>query len=563
MTRPATQTPFRILCVEDEPDILHDIVDELRDHGFLVEGALDGETALALIRSTEPDLVVCDMQLPGMSGLELLQALRGGEAGGTAIPFVFLTAFGDRATMIDGRRAGADDYLVKPIDYDLLIAAVESHLQNARRRAEVAAARGQMLGAAGDGRDSDRLFAVLAARGPGAALAIAKIDNMAEGLRRFAGRQPRVLAELSRRIAAMAGVEVFWLNAHCFALASDHIDRLDQALGSLADLRIRDGEGDQTRSAQISFSIVTAPAVDAEDNPALVDRMLEAARLVQREGGGRQVALGGPELERLRLAGAIRSELVQALEGGELHVCLQPMVRVSDEQPVCAEVLVRWESPTLGALSPGLFIPVIERAGLLHHVTDWVLDQAARCQIELRRLGLPARLSVNVGAAEFTADLPHRLQRIFAVHGADLTLLDVEITETSLITDPAVAQTVTTRLHELGVAIALDDFGTGFSSLSNLQSCAVDAIKIDRSFVERLGTSEPDRKIVTGIVQLAQLLGLETIAEGVERVEQKRWLVDQGCAVMQGYLFARPLRFDEYCRVLDQWRIARQASATG
>ena len=553
------QDSFRILCIEDEPEILSDLVDELREHGFRVDAAADAEMALPLIRTMNPDLIVCDMQLPGMSGVQLLQLLRGSEDPSHSVPFVFLTAFGDRTAMIEGRRAGADDYLVKPIDYDLLIAAVESHLHNALRRAELAAGRSRLPGDDDSHRDCDRLLGQLVERGPGTALAVAKIDNLAEGLRRFANRPPQLVAALARRLAAIAGVEAYWLNAHTIAFTGEDAGRLDQALDSLLNLRLRDRVSEAGPSVPLGFSIVTGRTVDGEDGALLLDRLNDAARLVQREGGGRKLALDGPELQGLRLAGAIRAELVDAIGQGQMHVCLQPMVRVSDGLPICAEVLVRWESPTLGALSPALFIPVIERAGLLAHVTDWVLAQAACCQVELVRRGLPARLSINVGAAEFTADLSGRIASIFAEHGADLALLEVEITETSLIADPAVARSVAAELHALGVTLALDDFGTGFSSLSNIQSCAVDAIKIDRSFVDRLEQSETNRRIVTGIMQLASALGLETIAEGVELIEQQRWLANQGCAVMQGYLFARPLRFEDYCRVVDEW--CRRGSA--
>lgn len=553
MTSTLPPEPFRVLCIEDEPEILRDIVEELRDHGFLVDQALTAEAALSLIRSATPDLIVCDMQLPGMSGLDLLQNLRNSEQPGSTIPFVFLTAFGDRETMIDGRRAGADDYLVKPVDFDLLIAAVESHLHNAARRADQIANEGLFLSDADGARDSARLLTLLDSRGPGTPLAIAKIDNMAEGLRRFAHRRPRFVADLARRLAAIAGLDAFWINAHTLALTSDDEARLHQVLERMVDFRLRDRDGQATKSVQISFSIVTSHTESGGSALRLLDQVMEGARLVQREGGKRKVALGSGELHTLRLAGEIRASLVDAIREGELHVCFQPIVRVRDGLPVCAEVLVRWESPTHGSLSPGLFIPVIERAGLVGHVTDWVLEQAARHQSELLRLGLPARLAVNVGAAEFTADLPDRISRIFGQHQADLRLLEVEITETSLITNPAMARAVTNELHARGVTIALDDFGTGFSSLSNLQTCSVDAIKIDRSFVDRLGHSEADRQIVTGIMQLASLMGLETVAEGVERVEQQAWLTEHGCGLMQGYLFARPVRFEDYCSLMASW----------
>lgn len=128
----------RLLCVEDEPEILADIVDELRDAGFIVDSAANGEEALRSIDAQLPDLIVSDIQMPGIDGLALLRELRSRDAACGTIPFIFLTAFGDMGHLIDGRQAGADDYIVKPIDFDLLIAAIESRLSICARREELA-----------------------------------------------------------------------------------------------------------------------------------------------------------------------------------------------------------------------------------------------------------------------------------------------------------------------------------------------------------------------------------------------------------------------------------------
>jgi len=130
------RSDLRILCVEDEPEILSDIVDELNHAGFSVEGAANGEEALQKIEALAPDLVISDIQMPGLDGLSLLRELRGRELPGSTVPFIFLTAFGDNRHLIEGRQAGADDYIVKPIDYDLLIAAIESRLAICARRDE-------------------------------------------------------------------------------------------------------------------------------------------------------------------------------------------------------------------------------------------------------------------------------------------------------------------------------------------------------------------------------------------------------------------------------------------
>jgi len=263
--------------------------------------------------------------------------------------------------------------------------------------------------------------------------------------------------------------------------------------------------------------------------------------------------LEGPELSELRLAGAIRSELVGAIDQGELHVHFQPKVDAETGLPRSGEVLVRWQSPLLGHLSPAMFIPVVERAGLLPHVTDWVLQQTALAQVALVADGLPARLAVNIGASEFNADLPDRITRIFQEYGADESLLEVEVTETSVLTDPAAAEAIVQALHARGITVALDDFGTGYSSLSHLQNCTIDTIKIDRSFVTRVAEAGPEQTIVLGIIGIARMLGMETVAEGVELESQRAWLALNACDTLQGYMISRPVRFEDYRAWLADW----------
>lgn len=561
---------FRVLCVEDEPDILRDIAEELAEHGFRVEQAANAEAAMAAIGRELPDLVVCDVQMPGMNGIELLEELRGRGDAQALVPFVFLTAFSDRETVLNGRRAGADDYLVKPVDYDLLIATVEAHLGNAaartaaeRERLRHGAAQttqanvGDMTGRDEAGRDAAQAHI---ARG-GGAIAVVKIEGLRDIERRFASHGRDHVARCIARITRSAGLHVFALHSHAWAVAGPDLAGLQRALEKLVTVRLREGgkaQGDRTNlRARIKVSAVVAGTMDTsgqtQDAAALLDRLMQSARLLQQDGGGRVLALDGQEMSDIRLASAIRAELVTALRQGQLHVCFQPKVDARSGEPTSAELLVRWESPLLGHLSPATFIPVVERAGLLSHLTDWVLRQAAIAQGALRRAGLGARLAVNIGASEFNESLPGRIACIFAEHGADESLLEVEVTETSMLADPQGAGAIVRALHERGIGVALDDFGTGYSSLTHLQACAIDTIKIDRSFVQRVAESGTDQKIVMGIIGLAKMLGVDTVAEGVELESQRRWLADHDCTALQGYVFSRPLRFEDYCRLLQGW----------
>ncbi len=547
---------FKVLCIEDEPEILRDIADELADHGFQVDQAASAELALPCIDSGAPDLIICDMQMPGMNGLQLLENLRARTDAMAHVPFVFLTAFGDRETAIHGRKAGADDYLVKPVDFDLLIAAVESHLRNAAQR-ETATRNAASLKAGTTAPGYDEMIACLATQPVGTALAVVKLDNHPELARRFDLSDETRTSRLIMRLARWGGFRAFRLQPHIWVVvmpdagpdagpdAITGTKRLRTLLEQIVCLNLRDRFSPAT-SARITHSIVLGQTGSEETPAALIDRMRESARLLQREGGARLLCLDGPELCELRLAGAIRSELVGAIDQGELHVHFQPKVDAGTGLPRSGEVLVRWESPLLGHLSPAMFIPVVERAGLLPHVTDWVLKQTALAQVSLVRDGLPARLAVNIGASEFNARLPQRIAAIFCECGADESLLEVEVTETSVLADPAAAEAIVQALHARGITVALDDFGTGYSSLSHLQNCTIDTIKIDRSFVTRVAEAGPEQTIVLGIIGIARTLGMETVAEGVELESQRQWLALNACDTLQGYIISRPVRFDEY-----------------
>ncbi len=543
---------FKVLCIEDEPEILRDIADELADHGFMVDQAPSAEAALPQIDAGTPDLIICDMQMPGMNGLQLLQKLRARGDAIANVPFVFLTAFGDRETAIHGRKAGADDYLVKPVDFDLLIAAVESHLRNAAQR-EAATRTAATLETEALVPGYDQLIDYLATQSVGMALAVIKMDTQPELARRFDGKSDKHFNRLILRLAHSKGLRVFRLQPHVWIAAMADAASLQAALAPMVQMELRDRLSSGTGLAKITHSVVLARTSTGEAPPALIDRMMESARLLQREGGARMLELEGPELSELRLAGAIRSELVGAIDQGELHVHFQPKVDAETGLPRSGEVLVRWQSPLLGHLSPAMFIPVVERAGLLPHVTDWVLQQTALAQVALVADGLPARLAVNIGASEFNADLPDRITRIFQEYGADESLLEVEVTETSVLTDPAAAEAIVQALHARGITVALDDFGTGYSSLSHLQNCTIDTIKIDRSFVTRVAEAGPEQTIVLGIIGIARMLGMETVAEGVELESQRAWLALNACDTLQGYMISRPVRFEDYRDWLADW----------
>ena len=239
------------------------------------------------------------------------------------------------------------------------------------------------------------------------------------------------------------------------------------------------------------------------------------------------------------------TDLRRALEREEFAVYFQPVVRMEDEHIVGVEALVRWIHPTRGLILPGEFIPLAEETGLVVNLDRWVMREACRAlrawQEEFPSLG-PFTMSLNVSARQLVdPQLTSEVEKIVREAGLDPASLTLEITEGVVMQDVEVTARILKDLKALGLRLAIDDFGTGFSSLSYLRRLPVDVVKIDRSFVTGVASASEEWTLARGIVKLVHGLGFETIAEGVERADQKAHLRALGCKLAQGYYFARPM----------------------
>ena len=233
-----------------------------------------------------------------------------------------------------------------------------------------------------------------------------------------------------------------------------------------------------------------------------------------------------------------------ALERGEFHLLYQPVLAL-DSMRVCGfEALARWDHPVLGPVPPSTFIPLAEETGFIVPLGRWALDEATRQLAEwsdATSWGL--RMAVNLSRRQLTSPgLADDVRRAISAAGIDPAQLALEITENVLMDDPERATVALAELRAIGIAIAVDDFGTGYSSLSYLQRFPMDILKIDRAFIEPLNRSEPaSTALVSTIIGLAHTMGLDVVAEGIERPDQLERLVELGCSKGQGFLMARPL----------------------
>ena len=320
---------------------------------------------------------------------------------------------------------------------------------------------------------------------------------------------------------------------------------------------------EQTFYLGCSMGVATYP-VDGSSAEKLIEHadlaMYRAKEMGRNNFQFYTAAMNAGVLERLRIESALRS----ALERREFVLHYQPQVDLQSGRVVGMEALIRWQHPELGMVSPLRFISLAEETGLIVPIGAWVLRTACAQNQAWQQAGLgPLRIAVNLSARQFAQpDLAQSIAAALAETGLAPQYLDIELTESLVMTDVERTIEVLRELKALGLQLSIDDFGTGYSSLSYLQRFPIDVLKIDQSFVSDITQQTDDALIVMSIIALAHNLKLHVIAEGVETQEQLDYLQQHGCDEMQGYLFSRPLPAAEFEQLLRQGKQLSGVAAT-
>ena len=298
----------------------------------------------------------------------------------------------------------------------------------------------------------------------------------------------------------------------------------------------------------ISASVGARVADGADDALVVVEQADAAVYHAKRRGRGR-VEMYDAELQNsIERAAAIELALRDGIDNAELVLHLQPTVHAATGMMAGAEALVRWDRPGIGLVAPADFIPIAERSRLIIEIDRWVLVEACRLVAgwQQRDPHCTARLAINVSGRHLVeADLVHDLDAALAATGADPRLLELELTESHLLDDIGRVSAVLERVRRRGVTVSVDDFGTGYSSMTYLQRLPLDAVKVDRGFVEHATEQGFDSVVIESVVRLGRALDLEIVAEGVETRRQLDWLRDCGVHRVQGFLIADPMPVDE------------------
>ncbi|MFZ2650744.1 MAG: EAL domain-containing protein [Burkholderiaceae bacterium] len=304
-----------------------------------------------------------------------------------------------------------------------------------------------------------------------------------------------------------------------------------------------------------SIGVAMYPYDGADIDTLLMNADTAMYRAKEAGRGGVQFydrSMNARALERLVMETMLR----RALDRSEFVLHYQPRFELASGRIVGAEALIRWHHPERGLVQPSEFVPMAEENNLIIPIGEWVIAEACRQSAAWRAAGLnPGVIAVNLAATHLREPtLPVLVAQALQEHGLPATSLEIEVTESVLMTDPELSVASARRLSDIGVGLAIDDFGTGYSSLSYLKRLPITALKIDRSFIHDLAVDADDAAIITAIIAMAHTLKMKVIAEGVETEAQLAFLRANGCDEMQGFLCSHPLEAQAFAYLLEQRR---------
>ncbi|NIR29528.1 MAG: EAL domain-containing protein [Gammaproteobacteria bacterium] len=554
-----------IMIVDDEPtmiEILQTFLEEAGYENFVT--TTESGPALSLLPKTMPDVVLLDVMMPGITGLEILSWIRSHEAL-KHTPVIILTSATDPETKLKALELGATDFLAKPVDASELALRLRNTLAAKAHQDRLVNYDGVT------GLPNRRLFMkrfaqdIQDSQGQSTQCALLRVNldrfkqiNDTLG-HRFGDALLRAVAHLLEEcfresdMASLAGMEegegqpVSRVGGDEFAVVLPKIARLEDATVVVRRLVSVLGKPLhlQGRELSVTASIGTAVYPADGENADVLFKHAGVAMSQAKQRGGNTYQYYSKEfnaraVQRLKLENRLR----RAIDGHELALRFQPKLDVKTGRVTGGEALLRWKHPKLGMILPGKFIPIAEESGLIVPFDEWVLYSA--CAVSQRWQALQkgsARISVNVSAQHFrNADrLLLTIRHALESNGLDGECLCLELTESVVMEDPEDNVRTLGEIKRMGVKISIDDFGTGYSSLSYLRRFPLDELKVDRSFLHEIPNNVDDAAIVDAIIAMAHSLGLCVVAEGVETEEQLEFLRERGCDEFQGFLVSEPV----------------------
>ncbi len=508
--------------------------------------------AQRLLRSDRFDVVLLDLHLPDASGAECVARLKQAD---NEVPIVVLSGTGDEDYTVDILNRGVQDYLVKwEGDGRIILRAIRYAIERKRAEAKLnyLARYDSLTGIPNRQFLRERLEgATTRALNTGREIALLLLDldrfKMVNDSLGHEFGDDLLRAVVQRLLSSIRGGDVLArLGGDEFAVLLEDIEsRMDiETVASGIVSRFHEPFQLSGRQVSVTASVgITVYPVDNPDPVALLNNA-DIAMYQAKEQGRNSFKFFTPSMHQQLLSQhELETDLKAALEAQSFELAYQPQFGLADHRIHAVEALLRWNHPTRGRVSPEEFISVAEERGHMIPLGLWVIEQVCRQLKQWQSLATPVpRVAINVAAVHFRqAGFAEDVRGVLDRHGIDPDLIELELTERSLMEDTESTRACLRALKDIGVRLAIDDFGTGYSCLSYLRRFPLDVIKIDRSFVSDLDTSADAQAICGLILSIAHRLSLDVVAEGIESEQQLAFLTKQGCQFGQGYYFSRPV----------------------
>jgi diguanylate cyclase (GGDEF)-like protein len=578
---------MKVFIVEDEIIAAESLIIDLEKLGYQVIGRCsDGDKALNKITETNPDLVLMDIHIKGeKDGILLAEEL---SKFSKPIPVVYLTAYADDKTLNRVVKTSAYGYIVKPYKIQDLASTITIALNKYQ---EVEYLKSKLT------QQQEKLDFIIKHD------EVTQLPNQLSLVENFNGILEVFYQQLNSQSYANQRdvpklIPILYLSFDRFRLIRDEFG---QELGNLLlkalvkrlqanlteDTMLTRLNGDEfviiippvfSRQqvmdiAKILLEKITPPFVYKNNEIYIdfkigislyplhgqnIDELLYKAKQAVKDlenKGENLYQVYSPTLHQYTTKQiSLEAQLHHALERNELELYYQPQVEISTRKILGAEALLRWNHPEEKFISPTVFIPLAEETGLIEEIGEWVLNRACEeFKIVQKKYRADLRVAVNLSPRQFNQDLlEHKIFKIIGFHYFNPSLLELELTENTLVNNTSAAIKKLNKLKSAGLTIAIDDFGTGYSSLGYIQDFNFDILKIDRCFIKDIHNNSKNATITKYLIEMAHHLNLKVVAEGIEIEPELAFLYKNNCDYYQGYLFSRPLPFSQFQELLEK-----------
>ena len=553
-----SKTGKRQILIVDDEKVNRELLGFITQDEFDALYAENGQEALDIMKENSEflSLVLLDLKMPVLDGFEVMKTMKSVEEL-SRIPIIVLTS--DEGAEVECLRLGASDFIIKPFNVpEVIKARMMKTIELYEDRTIIQSTeRDDMTGLFNKdyffryAEQFDRFHSDMDM--DAVSLDINHFHLINELYGRRTGDDVLIhladylkdLREKTNCIVSRIEADKFYIYAPSGLLDYETVsDEINSHFEDFRDIYVRVRSG------------VYLDADKTIDIERRFDRAVQASNTI-KENYAQPVAYYDAAIhERKIFEDRLLNEVDDAMASGQFSISFQPKFNVEADEPVLAsaEALVRWQHPQLGQISPGIFIPLLEKNGLIQkldfHIWEQVMEIRGRWKKET---GYELPVSVNVSRIDlYSPNLIDHLDEILSKNGLDRGKLYLEITESAYTEDAAQIVAVVGRLRSEGFKIEMDDFGTGYSSLNMLADIPVDVLKLDMRFVQNLNSNEKQEKLIRLVMDIAKYLGMAVVAEGVETGDQVEFLKSVGCQLIQGYYFSKPLPAEEFAKYVEK-----------